>query len=78
MSREIGGVLYVPAAEVARNVGVSRQTLWRWRRDGKIPSGHRFRDRQIVFTAREVEEIRNHANKLEPIAGVDEKQMQLF
>jgi predicted site-specific integrase-resolvase len=78
MPREIGGVLYVSAAEVAEEVGVSRQTLWRWRRDGKIPSGHRFRDRQIVFTEQEIEEIRDHANKVEPIADVDANQLPLF
>ena len=78
MPREIDGVVYVAAAEVAREVGVSRQTFWRWRRDGKIPAGHRFRDRQIVFTEREVEEIREHANKVEPISGNNEKQLNLF
>ncbi len=78
MSREIRGVRYVEAAEVAKEVGVSRQTLWRWRRSGKIPGGHRFRDRQIVFTEQEVEEIRSHANKIEPIAAIDENQSHLF
>ena len=78
MSLEIQGVLYFPAAEVAREIGVSRQTLWRWRRDGKIPVGHRFRDRQILFTEDEVVEIRSHANRVEPVVDVDEKQMQLF
>ncbi len=78
MPREIGGVLYLTGAEVSQDVGVSRQTLWRWRRDGKIPSGHRFRDRQIVFTEQEAAEIRNHANKVEPIGETDQNQMLLF
>ena len=78
MSREIGGVRYVPAAEVARDIGVSRQTLWRWRRDGKILNGHRFRDRQIVFTEPEVKEIREHAFKVEPIPEADNRQLTLF
>lgn len=78
MSREIAGALYVAAAEVAREIGVSRQTLWRWRREGKIPNGHRFRDRQVVFTEQEVMEIRDYANKVEPIADVLERQLPLF
>jgi transposase-like protein len=77
MSLEIEGVSYITAAEVAREVGVSRQTLWRWRRDAKIPAGHRFRDRQILFTERQVEEIRNHANKVIPIPNMDEKHLSL-
>ena len=78
MPRDIGGVVYVAGAEVAREIGVSRQTLWRWRRAGRIPAGHRFRDGQIVFTEHEVEEIREHANKLEPTNDRDAKQLNLF
>ncbi len=78
MPREIGGVVYVSAAEVAKEVGVSRQTLWRWRRDGKIPCGHRARDRQILFTEREVDEIRSHANKIEPIVDLEAEKLRLL
>jgi len=67
MAIEIEGREYHPAAEVARLVGVSRQTLWRWRQGGKVPVGRRFRDRQIVFTQDEVVRIRAHAARLEPV-----------
>jgi len=67
----VSGKEFFTATEVAQDVGVVRQTLWRWRRAGKIPSGHRFRDRQILFTRQEVNAIRSYANMVEPIADVD-------
>jgi predicted DNA-binding transcriptional regulator AlpA len=64
---EVEGVPYFTAAEVTRFVKVSRQTLWRWRQQRKIPFGRRYRDRQIVYTRQEVEAIREYANRLEPV-----------
>lgn len=66
---EINGVQYVSSTEVVEELGVSRQTLWRWRREGKIPAGHRYRDGQVLFTGPEVEAIRTHANRIEPIGS---------
>ena len=63
----IEGVAYFTAAQAARIAGVSRQTLWRWRQDGKVPTGRRYRDKQILFTSTEVERIRDYANRLEPL-----------
>jgi predicted site-specific integrase-resolvase len=63
---EIDGVTYFSATELLSELGVSRQTLWRWRHDGKVPAGHRYRDRTILFTADEVELIRQYANRIEP------------
>jgi hypothetical protein len=68
MAIEIGGVSYFNAADIHREIGVARQTLWRWRQARCIPPGHRFRGRQIVFTREEVETIRQYANRLEPAA----------
>ena len=64
----INGIEYFSAALVAKELGVSRQTFWRWRRQGKIQPGHRLRDRKILYTADEVLAIREFANHLEPIA----------
>ena len=64
----VSGTAYYAGADVARAVGVSRQTLWRWRREGKVPTGRRFRDRQILFTAPEVKAIKAYASRLEPAA----------
>lgn len=63
----IDGVAYVSTVEICTDIGVSRQTLWRWRRLGKIPSGHRYRDGQLVFTESDAQSIRCYANHVEPI-----------
>ena len=65
-SLEVAGITYYPASEVARVAGVSRQSLWRWRQEGKVPPGRRYRDRQILFTARELEQVLSYANRIEP------------
>jgi predicted DNA-binding transcriptional regulator AlpA len=66
MPIEIEGVEYFTAADIHRMLGITRQTLWRWRTARKIPQGRRYRDRNIVFTHQELEAIREYANRLEP------------
>jgi len=78
MPLEIQGVAYFTAADIQRDLGIVRQTLWRWRKDGKIPRGRRYRDRQVVFTKPEVEAIREYANRLEPAGPGDADQLKLF
>jgi hypothetical protein len=67
MPVEIQGEQYYTNSEVSDQLKVSRQTLWRWRDKRSIPAGLRHRSRQVLFTAEEVEEIRQFANRLEPI-----------
>jgi len=74
----IDGTFYFSATDVAAVLKISRQTLWRWRRAGKIPLGHRFRDGQTLFTEGEVEEIRSFAHRIEPIGATDRNQLELF
>ena len=74
----VNGIEYFSAAEVVKELGVSRQTLWRWRQQGKIPAGQRFRDGKILFTAEEVKAIQQFANHLEPIAPTAAHQLRLF
>ena len=69
---------YFTASEVTRELGISRQTLWRWRQEGLAPPGHRFRDRQVVFTAEEFRTLKDYANRLEPAAPMDTGQLGLF
>lgn len=80
MPVRIDGEEYFTNSEVSEELGVSRQTLWRWREKGRIPTGLRYRTRQVLFTKAEVEVIRQFANHLEPIelgsGGV--KQLGLF
>ena len=46
---------------------MTRQTLWRWRQDGKVPTGRRYRDKQILFTGTELDRIRDYANRMVPL-----------
>ena len=67
MAIEIDGVSYFSPTDLITELGVSRQTLWRWRQEGKIPAGNRFRNRMVLFTTLEAETIRDYANRIEPI-----------
>ncbi len=78
MPVQIGAVSYFTNNEVSEELGVTRQTLWRWREKGRIPSGVRYRTRQVLFTAEEVAVIREYANKLEPIEFGATRQLGLF
>ncbi|MCG7955068.1 MAG: helix-turn-helix domain-containing protein [Candidatus Thiodiazotropha endolucinida] len=78
MTVEINGIKYLSATEVLETVDVTRQTLWRWRQEGKIPAGHRFRGRQVVFSLEEVTAIQEYANRIEPIDNSDAGQLSLF
>lgn len=78
---QIAGITYISAAALQKELRISRQTLWRWRQEAKVPAGYRFRNRQILFTAAEVETIREFANRLEPAeagAGSTRRQLRLF
>lgn len=66
----VSGQEFFTATEVAQDVGVVRQTLWRWRQEGKIPGGSRYRDRQILFTRAELDLIRDFAHRVEPLPPV--------
>jgi excisionase family DNA binding protein len=74
---EINGTTYLTIAATAERVGVSRQTLWRWQKDGKIPGGHRYRGRHPVFSEDEVRAISDFANRVEPM-GASVTQLRLF
>lgn len=78
MPIEIDGIRYFSAADIHRDLGVARQTLWRWRKDRKIPQGRRYRDHQVVFTKEEVEAIREYANRLAPVEPIEVDQLNLF
>ena len=68
---EINGINYLRSSELLKSVGVSRQTLWRWRQEGKVPAGHRYRGRHVVFSPDEVKAIREYANRIERIDSSD-------
>ena len=74
----INGVEYFSATELAYELGISRQTLWRWRQEGKIPHGHRFRDKRILFTSEEAKAVREYSTRLEPANPLNPDQFKLF
>ena len=69
MPVNINNINYLPVSELLEELEVTRQTLWRWRRQGKIPRGYRLRNRMVVFSPSEVSEIKGFANQLQPIEG---------
>ncbi|MHA7816152.1 MAG: helix-turn-helix transcriptional regulator [Pseudohaliea sp.] len=69
MAIKLQNIKYLSLSDVLGEIGITRQTLWRWRQEGKVPAGHRLRNRMVVFSPEEVEEIRAYANQLEPIAS---------
>ena len=78
MAVEIDGAWFFSAGDVAAEAGVTRQTLWRWRRAGKVPAGYRFRNGQILYTATELQQIRAYANHLEPLSQENDHQLSIF
>lgn len=77
MPVELSTGRYFTASEIVDGLGMTRQTLWRWRRSGKVPSGHRFRDGQVLFNAIELEAISGFANRIEP-SRHDFRQLRLL
>ena len=69
---QIHGNAYFTVNGIADKLGISRQTIWRWRQAGKIPAGHKYRDKWVVFTEEEYDEILRFSNRLEPIQPVKE------
>jgi predicted DNA-binding transcriptional regulator AlpA len=78
MPVDINGTRYLTATEVLQRIDVARQTLWRWRQEGRIPPGHRYRGRQVIFNPQEVAAIEAYANRIEPIDDRNSGQMSLF
>lgn len=69
MPIELKGSTFYALNEVAELAEVTRQTIWRWKRDGKVPSGRRYRGRELLFTRRELKKICDYAHRLEPDAS---------
>lgn len=78
MEISIDGIKYISATDIIKQVGISRQTFWRWRQSGKIPAGYRYRDRRVFYTERELVEIRQYANKIEALNLAYDHQLSLF
>jgi predicted DNA-binding transcriptional regulator AlpA len=73
----LDGINYYTTAEVIKNLSISRQTLWRWRSESKVPLGRKYRNKQVVFTQSEYKSIEEFANRIESLTGPKE-QLALF
>jgi len=71
----IDGSQYLYSKDVMTGASISRTTLWRWRRRHLIPEGRLLRGRQIVYTPDEFEQIKQHANRMEP-ARLDRQERE--
>ena len=76
MPSQIDGSIFYTCTDVAQACAVSRQTIWRWRQDGLIPSGRTNRTRSVVFTESELNYIRAHATQ--PDASRDAKSRTIY
>jgi predicted DNA-binding transcriptional regulator AlpA len=77
MPTELHGRRFFSVGEVLADLGVSRQTLWRWREAGHVPRGHRFRNGQLLFDDDNVTALREFALRVEPL-DAEPRQMALF
>ena len=69
MPTNVKGITYYTASEVAKNAGITRQTLWRWRQSGEAPSGRQQKDRRLLFTQEEVNLISGYAQRIGSFSG---------
>jgi excisionase family DNA binding protein len=78
MAVQLDGIRYLSNDEVAKKLGISRQTLWRWRAAAKIPVGRQYRGRVVLFTQDEVTEIHRYVHRIEPAVPRAGSQLPLF
>ncbi len=78
MTITVDGIEYATATELLDELKISRQTLWRWRQQGKTPLGRLYRSNKLVFTREEATAIRDYANRLEPALVENHDQLRLF
>lgn len=78
MPVSLNNIQYFSVNETADRIGVTRQTIWRWRQDGNVPRGRKYRNREVLFTEEEVALIEEYAHRLEPIEAMSHDQFGLF
>ena len=63
----VDGTTYWTVTGIAQQLGIARQTLWRWRRDEKVPKGRLYRGQIVLFSEEEAARIYEFANRLSPL-----------
>jgi len=51
------------AEDVARFLGISRSTVWRWQRAGRLPKGRRLSARCTVWLRQDISDFLNQSGK---------------
>ena len=76
----IGDQLLYTQHDLLKELHVTRQAFYAWRKSGKVPSGQTApgRGRQVYFTESEVAFIRDFKNRLEPVELGGSRQLGLF
>lgn len=59
-------MLFFTTKDVIKKVGISRNTLFLWFKDNKIPETKRNRNGHRIFTEKDIKTILNYKNKLTP------------
>jgi DNA-binding transcriptional MerR regulator len=59
-------MLFYTTKDVLKKVGISRNTLFLWFRNNKIPEIKRDRNGHRIFSKKDIETILNYKNKLIP------------
>jgi len=67
MPIKANGVRYLAVTDLLKEVDATRQAIWQWRQERKVPAGHWYRSQQVIFSPEEVGVIRKYANRIEPI-----------
>jgi len=80
MPFEQNGIRYYSKSETASAIGVSRQTLYRWIQDRKIPSPRfeRKRDGRLFYSESEFKLIEVFTNGIEQLHETRECQLLAF
>ena len=64
MTITIGGQTYYGAAEICKNAGISRATLFRWLKAGVLEKHYRDRRGWRIFTEDDLNKIRTEASRI--------------
>lgn len=67
MPLTVDAITYYTMKDAVDLLSITRQTLWRWRREGKVPQGRLFRRRRLLFSQSEFGQIEAFANKMESL-----------
>ena len=72
----INNIKYLTRSEVIEELGVTRQSLWRWRKAGLVPPGNCYRGRQVIFNEEDRTLIESCGLRVSPIQGEESRQLE--